>query len=134
MKKISLLLMVLFMAFMSQAQSHKIVFQVTSADTLVHKAVLKQLEHIFILAPDAKVEVVCHGPGLSMLVKEKSIVQPKVHEMSEKGVAFVACEFSMKERNVTKDQILTDAGTVKGGIIEIATKQEQGWAYIKAGF
>lgn len=138
MRKIILLILALTAGFFSFSQTankpHRIVIQMTSEDTLVHKSLMKQLNHIFILAPDAQVEVVCHGPGLSMLVTEKTIVQPRIHEMAEKGVKFVACEFSMKERNVTKDKIVPDAGTVKGGIIEVVTKQEEGWSYIKAGF
>jgi intracellular sulfur oxidation DsrE/DsrF family protein len=54
--------------------------------------------------------------------------------MKMRGVEFVACEFSMKDRNLTKDEILPEAGFVKGGIIEIVTKQEEGWSYIKSGF
>ncbi len=138
MKKLSLFILALLPTLFSEAQSgtkqHRIVIQMTSEDTLVHKSLMKQLNHIFILAPDAQVEVVCHGPGLSMLVTEKTIVQPNIHEMASKGVRFVACEFSMQERNVTRDKILRDAGTVKGGIIEVVTKQEEGWSYIKSGF
>lgn len=134
MKKISLSIFVLLVTVISQAQSHKIVFQLTSEDTLVQKALMNQIDHIFILASDAKVEVVCHGPGLGMLVKEKSIVASRIHDLSGKGVAFVACEFSMKDRNVTKDKLVADAVTVKGGVMEIVIKQEEGWSYIKTGF
>ena len=113
---------------------HKIIFQVTTEDTLAQKALMKQLKNAFTLAPDAKLEVVCHGPGISMLVKAKSVVKENITQMKMKGVEFVACEFSMKDRNLTKDEILPEAGFVKGGIIEIVTKQEEGWSYIKSGF
>ncbi|MCK9403652.1 MAG: DsrE family protein [Chitinophagaceae bacterium] len=121
---------------MSKAQKpfHKIIFQITTEDSLAQKALVKQLNNILTLAPDAKLEVVCHGPGLSMLVTAKTIVQDKIAQMKKKGVEFVACEFSMSERNVTKDKIIPEAGFVKGGIIEIVTKQEEGWSYIKSGF
>ena len=113
---------------------HKIIFQITTEDTLAQKALMKQLNNILTLAPDTKLEVVCHGPGLNMLVSGKTIVQDKIQQMKKKGVEFVACEFSMSERNVSKDKIISDAGFVKGGIIEIVTKQEEGWSYIKSGF
>jgi intracellular sulfur oxidation DsrE/DsrF family protein len=32
------------------------------------------------------------------------------------------------------EKIIPEAGFVKAGIIEIVTKQEQGWSYIKSGF
>ena len=47
---------------------HKIVFQLTTNDTMAHKSLMKQLNNITSVAPSTKIEVVCHGPGLDMLV------------------------------------------------------------------
>ncbi len=113
---------------------HKIIFQLSIDDSLAHKALMKQLNNITTVAPGTKIEVVCHGPGLNMLVLGKTTVQEKILQMKMKGVEFVACEFSMSERNVPKEKIIPEAGFVKAGIIEIVTKQEQGWSYIKSGF
>lgn len=133
---VSLLLFAFASAFSQDSadNKHKIVFQLQSGDTLAHKALMKQLNNIVSVFPDTKVEVVCHGPGLDMLVSGKSIVSEKVKQLTLKGINFVACEFSMSERNVTREAILPEAGTVKYGIMEIVTKQEEGWSYIKAGF
>lgn len=114
--------------------AHKIVFQLTTADTMAHKALMKQISNIKSVSPDIKIEVVCHGPGLDILVNTKTIVHEKIKSAKEKGVEFIACEFSMKERKVEKSAIITEADFVPAGIIEIVIKQEEGWAYIKAGF
>lgn len=113
---------------------HKIVFQLTTNDTMAHKSLMKQLNNITSVAPSTKIEVVCHGPGLDMLVTDKSVVQEKIKQLKTIGVDFIACEFSMKERNVSAEKIIPEAGFVKAGIIEIVSKQEQGWSYIKSGF
>lgn len=113
---------------------HKIVFQLTSNDTSAHKSLMKQLNNIVTIAPESEIEVVCHGPGLDMLVIGKTIVRDKISQLKNKGVNFVACEFSMKERNVEKEKIIPESAFVKAGIIEIVTKQEEGWSYIKSGF
>lgn len=113
---------------------HKIVFQLTTADTIAHKSLMKQLANIKSVAPDTKIEVVCHGPGLDLLLINKTVVQDKIKIAKEKGVEFVACEFSMKERKLDKSNIIPEAGFVPAGIIEIVIKQEEGWAYIKSGF
>lgn len=118
----------------SKESVHKIVFQLTTNDTLAHKSLMKQLNNITSVAPTTKIEVVCHGPGLDMLVTGKTIVQEKIKQLKAIGVDFVACEFSIKERNVPIEKIIPEAGFVKAGIIEIVTKQEQGWSYIKSGF
>ncbi len=114
--------------------SHKIVFQLTTDDSIAHKALMKQIRNITSVAPETLIEVVCHGPGLSMLMNNKSTVLSSIQELHNDKISFVACEFSMKERNVSKEQIIAVAGFVKAGIIEIVTKQEQGWSYIKSGF
>ena len=118
----------------SKNSVHKIIFQLTTNDTMAHKALMKQLNNITTVAPTTKIEIVCHGPGLEMLITENSIVHQKIKQLSAIGVSFIACEFSMKERNVPQDKIIPEAGYVKAGIIEIVTKQEQGWSYIKSGF
>lgn len=113
---------------------HKIIFQLSTNDTMAHKSLMKQLNNITTVAPTTKIEVVCHGPGLEILITEKSIVQEKIKQLKAIGVNFVACEFTMKEKNVSIEKIIPEAGFVKAGIIEIISKQEQGWSYIKAGF
>lgn len=112
----------------------KIIFQLSIDDSLAHKALMKQLNNITTVAPGTKIEVVCHGPGLNMLVMGKTTVQDKIQQMKMRDIIFVACEFSMRERNIPKEKIIPEAGFVKAGIIEIVTKQEQGWSYIKSGF
>jgi intracellular sulfur oxidation DsrE/DsrF family protein len=120
--------------FAQAGSGHKIVFQLSINDTLAHKALMKQLGNILSVAPDTKIEIVCHGPGLEMLQTGKSIVAEKIAGFAKRGVEFMACEFSMKERKVDKSQIIPAAGFVEAGIIEIVSKQEKGWSYIKSGF
>ena len=113
---------------------HRVVFQLTSEDTLVHKSLMKQLKNILTAAPDTKIEVVCHGPGINMLVIDKTFVHDKIQQMKTKGVLFMACENTLKERNISKDKIISEAFFVPSALVEIITKQEEGWSYIKSGF
>jgi hypothetical protein len=62
----------------SKNSVHKIIFQLTTNDTMAHKALMKQLNNITTVAPTTKIEIVCHGPGLEMLITEKSIVHQKI--------------------------------------------------------
>ena len=116
-----------------QKPEHKIIFQLTSGDTTAHKQLIKQFNNILSVSSTTKIEVVCHGLGLDMLVSGKTIVEDKIKILSEKGVVFNACEFSIKERKVDRSKIISVSGFVPAGIVEIVSKQEQGWSYIKAG-
>jgi len=139
--KISLVILLVLFSFAIKAQTHttlqnpehKIIFQLTSGDTTAHKQLMKQFNNILSVSPTTKIEVVCHGAGLDMLVSGKTIVEDKIKTLSEKGVVFNACEFSIKERKVDRSKIISVSGFVPAGILEIVSKQEQGWSYIKAG-
>ncbi|WP_395625966.1 DsrE family protein [Daejeonella sp.] len=112
-------------------QGLKIVFQLTSADTLIHQNLMNQLKNYWSVAPDTQFEVVCHSAGLNMLLKNTCVIQDDIKMYADKGVSFVACEFSMKKKNVTKDQLVAGSSTVTSGVLEIAKKQQEGWSYIK---
>ena len=134
-------LIVLSLPFFANAQSnknadkvHKIVFHLSSDDTLVHKGLMRQLNNVLTAAPSATIEVVCHGPGINFLVTDKTIVHDKIQQMKTRGVAFAACENTLKEKNISKVKIIPEAIFVPSALIEIITKQEQGWSYIKSGF
>jgi uncharacterized protein len=117
----------------ANARKHKVVFQMVSADTNDHKSLMRQLDNFITIAPQSELEVVCHGQGLELLVKEKCIVSDKLKILVEKGIRFVACEVAMKNMKVDKAMLLPSTGTVRSGLIEIVTKEEEGWSYIKAG-
>ena len=118
----------------SENEPLKIVFQVTTDDTLAHKALMKQLSNITSVEPGVQIEVICHGPGLTLLQKSKSTQKEKISTFTQKGIAFKACAFSMSERNVPKEDIVEDASFVKAGIVYIVRRQREGWSYIKSGF
>jgi len=138
MKKFLLLLALLFGSTMLPAQDatrqHRIVMQLSSGDTLVHKNLMKQLRNMKEAAPTMQMEVVCHGPGMDMLMTDRSIVQEKVREFAGRGIVFLACENTITERKLDRSKVLPEAGYVKAGIIHIVERQEDGWSYIKAGF
>lgn len=115
-------------------KKHKIVFQLTSEDTLVHKSMLRQITNTLNAAPNSQIEVVCHGPGINLLVASKTKFEQKISNLSNKKVRFVACENTLREKKINKDEIIKDAGFVPAGIVEIILKQEKNWSYIKAGF
>jgi uncharacterized protein len=142
MKKIIFLLMIMVSAssFNAQAQNkenekHRIVMQLTSKDTLAHKSLLKQLNNLKDgWGDDVDIVVVCHGPGIDFMRTAMTPYRNEIYRTKERGIRFIVCENSLKERKVAKEEILPDMDYVKMGIGEIVIRQEQGWSYIKAGF
>ena len=115
-------------------RQHRVVMQLTSGDTLVHKNLMKQFKNMKEASPSLQLEVVCHGPGMDLLMSDRSIVQAKVKEFASQGIVFLACDNTIRERQLDPSKVLPEAGHVKAGIIHIVERQEDGWSYIKAGF
>ena len=117
----------------SQTVPYRIVFDVTSKDTLVHKAVVRWIHEVMDNNPTAQVEIVYYAKSLDMITKGKSKFATEIEKLSaNKNIAFKVCEIAMKNNNVTKDQLLPGVGTVPDGIYEILLRQSDGWGYIKA--
>lgn len=114
---------------------HKVIMQLSSGDTLAWKMLMNNIKNLKAAWEDkVTIEVVVNGPGISFLMKEKSTQSDRIIHFKSQGVAFMACENTLKERNISKESIIPEAGFVKSAAVEIILKQEQGWAYIKGGF
>lgn len=116
----------------TQAQPYRIVFDLTSRDTLEQKAVLRWIHEETIARPDAQMEVVMYGKGFELVMPEKSAFIADLKEaMKNPNVSFKVCEVAMKNNNVRKSQLLPGVQTVPDGLYEIVSKQQEHWGYIK---
>jgi intracellular sulfur oxidation DsrE/DsrF family protein len=111
----------------------KVVFHLTTGDTLAHKALSKQLSNFLTAAPNSSLEVVCHNNGISYLQTALTKHGDKIRELKSKGVDFVACENTMRERKIKREELVGECRTVPAGVVEVVLKQDKGWSYIKAG-
>ena len=113
---------------------HRVVMQLSSGDSVVHKGLINNLRNLKAGWGDSVlVEVVVHGPGIDFVHKDRSTQQKAIQEMIDKGIEFVVCRNTMTQKNVPSDKLLPRIGIVPMGVGEIIMKQEQGWSYIKVG-
>jgi uncharacterized protein len=134
MKKNFFVLVLIVIPFLLSAQSKpvKIVFDITSKDTLTHQAVLRHVTGMAKAYPDSKFEVVVYGGALPMVVQGKSSVAKSIRQLEpNKNVAFKVCEVTMKRYQVDKSQLISNVVVVPDAIMEIVTRQGEGWGYIK---
>ena len=115
----------------AQQKQHKIVFDFTKADTASFSTIVRHAKNIISMTGNAKLEIVCHGPGLDLLMNEKTTVQKEIEELNKLKVVFAACNETMKRRGIDKSQLLSQAIIVPAAILEISLKQQEGWSYIK---
>lgn len=113
---------------------HKIVFHLATSDTLAHKALAKQVANVLDYWKNAQIEVVVHNNGIGFMKKNEAKTAKEIASLKARGVTFAVCENTLKQRKIDKSEILPEAVFVPVGIAELVLKQEEGWAYIKAGF
>lgn len=114
-------------------KTHRVVFGLTSGDEADWRLTLGNLRNLLVASsPDSQIEVVAYGPGLSF-VKKGSSAEQEILALIAKQVHFVACQNAMRMQHVTEADLIPGVGTVPAGIVEVITRQEQGWSYIKAG-
>lgn len=121
---------------LAQQKTHKIAFDFTKADTTDFRIMVLQVNNILKEAPAAAIEVVCYGPGLLMLVSDKTNVSKEMEEIQKSytNVSFAACANTMRRMNIDKSRIVPFAKIVPVAILELSALQQEGWSYIKAGF
>ena len=137
MKRIILLLAFGLVAssLFAQQKQHQIVFDFTKADTASFSTMVRHAKNLMLLTGNARLEIVCHGPGLDLLMKERTTVQQEIEELQSKfNVVFAACEATMKRRGIDRSQLLAQVVTVPAAILEMSTRQQEGWSYIKEGY
>jgi uncharacterized protein len=133
MKRIIFLVSLLCFYSLLQAQKdYKVVFDLTSRDSVDHKNIIRWLNEITAAEPGANLEVVLYGKSLDMVTKDKSVVSNAVQQFASRpNIAFKVCAIAMKNNNVDKTQLLPGVQVVPDGIYEIIEKQKEGWGYIK---
>jgi hypothetical protein len=111
---------------------NKLIIQVSDADPKKWGLALNNAKNVQqdLGRDHVEIEIVAYGPGLGML-KLDSEVGTRVSEALSDGVKLVACENTMTNQKLTKDDMLPRIGYAKAGVVEIMQKQQQGYAYIR---
>lgn len=120
MKKKILLLLALALTFVTGSaqdapRQHHIFKQFTSADTPVHKNLMKRFRNMMESTPAIQLEEVCHGLGMDRLMNDRNIAQGKVTGFAGKGIVGPACGNTNKERALDRPNVLPVADSVKAG-------------------
>ena len=77
--------------------------------------------------------MVFHGNSVYALLKDTGYFKEQIIAMHKKGVMFRVCNNSAKGRKINLSRVIPEAEIVPVAVLELATKQEERWSYIKAG-
>ena len=116
----------------TRSEPYRVVFDLTSRDTLEQKAVLRWIREVGASSPNAQMEVVMYGKGFELVMPERSAYIADVKEaMKNPNVTFKVCAIALRNNSVDAGQLAPGVTTVPDGIYEIVSKQQDHWGYIK---
>ncbi len=125
-------LLIAAISLKAQQPEYKVVFDMSTRDSISQLAVLREVDLIRKNNPAAKLEVVIYGQAMNMAINDESARATSIKNLlADSNTSFKVCAFTMKRFNVDKNKLVPGIQVVADGIYEIISKQHDGWGYIK---
>lgn len=111
---------------------HKVVFQVSDADPAKWNLTLNNARNVQqdLGRERVAIEIVAYGPGIGML-KMDSVAGARITDALSSGISVVACENTMTNQKITRDEMLPKIGYVGAGVVQLMQRQKEGYAYVR---
>lgn len=106
-----------------------VVIHAPEGDPDKHRALLRNVGHLPAALPSGtRVQVVAHGPGITLLDKSGPLARDIA---SLEGATLVACANTMNRLGIDVADLVSGVVVVPAGIAHLVLRQAQGWAYIR---
>jgi intracellular sulfur oxidation DsrE/DsrF family protein len=134
--KLTTVLLALSLGFCSSLanaqQKQKVIFQVSDNDPAKWSLALNNARNVQqdLGKNNVEIEIVAYGPGLGML-KAESKVADRLAQALDDNVGLLACENTMTNTKVSRNDMYGGIAYVKAGVTHIMKRQREGWAYIR---
>lgn len=114
------------------AEKARMVIQVSDNDTAKWNLALNNASNIQkdLGKDNVELEIVAFGPGIHML-KAESEVGNRVADAVGTGIKVMACQNTMRNQKLTRDDMLSAVDYVPAGVVQILRRQQQGFAYLR---
>lgn len=116
----------------AQVSKHRVVWDLSSADTTVQGSVFRQINNARTEIPDLDIEVVFHGQAVFAVMKDSTQFASRIKIAKEKGVTLAVCNNSLRRLKIDPSQVSPLATVVPSAVAELIKKQTDGWSYLKA--
>lgn len=115
-----------------KSERYKVVLQVSDSDPAKWNLALNNARNIQedLGKQNVDIEIVAYGPGLPML-KADSKIAGRLAQALDNNIGLLACENTMRNTKVEKDDMYGGISYVKAGVVHIMQRQREGWAYVR---
>jgi intracellular sulfur oxidation DsrE/DsrF family protein len=108
-----------------------VVFHLDEADPTKHALALRNMANLLDdLGEGTPVELVMNGPGLGAGLADAPHAD-RMRELLGRGASVAACANSMRDNEVSVEQLIEGVHVVPSGVGQLVTRQREGWAYLR---
>lgn len=114
-------------------RKYHVIFEMSAGEQPRLEGVIRNIDNLRIaLGPEnVTVEIVLHGMAISSFTKDKTTLAAAWDRLAKSGVTLLACNNSLKMRDIPKDSLLPNIRVVDSAVAELVRKQHAGWQYIR---
>jgi intracellular sulfur oxidation DsrE/DsrF family protein len=124
----------------AEGETHHIAIQVNSGEAQTMNMALNNAVNVTryyeAQGDEVVIEIVAYGPGLTMMIPERSPVEDRINAMSLEydNMSFSACgntHRNWSNREGVDIPLLENVSITPSGVVRLVELQEQGYAYIR---
>ena len=114
----------------------KVVYHISNTEEQA-KLAMQYIRNHLEVNPKAQIVVITHALGVDFLReglrdKNGNPYNVPVEELDFRGVRFLVCEITLRERNMKRSEFIPEAKFVPSGVAEITRlQQREGYAYLR---
>jgi intracellular sulfur oxidation DsrE/DsrF family protein len=119
-------------AISQRKTKYKAIYQLNSDDDKAIRNTLRNIKNALEdprLQNNVTIELVAHGGGVTVFKKDHPY-EELLQDLKSRGVILVECENTLKERNISKEELFPFINYTPSGNGELIIKQEEGWSYV----
>ena len=113
-------------------KNYKVLYELNSNDIKRMTGTLRNINNALEdprLKGKLEVELIAYGDGLAVYEKNNSF-EKTLKDLQAKGVILAACQNTIRERHIDKNDLFPFISFVPSGNGEIIIRQYQGWAVV----
>ena len=117
----------------STSKTYKVIYQLDSKDPMIIHKAIRNINNALNdprLKGHLEIELVTFAGGTDAVLKG-SEYENDLKALVMSGVTVAQCANSMREKNITRDQIFDFIAVVPSGNGELIIRQDEGWSIVK---
>lgn len=122
-----------FVGAKAEKKMYRAIYQLDSNDPKIIEKAFRNINNALAdarLAGKIKIELIAFSGGTDAYLKGNKY-EKDLRSLIEKGVILAQCNNTLREKNISRDQLYDFIGVVPSGNGELILRQAEGWSVIK---